>query len=51
VIANASFQGGIQPEAATGKERFYLVAHVREPGTTAQSTVAGAKTGDGGSAQ
>lgn len=31
VITDASFQGSIQPEASTGKERFYLVAHVRQP--------------------
>lgn len=51
LIASAAFQGGIQPEAATGKERFYLVAHLREPGTTAGSTVAGARTAATGSAQ
>lgn len=31
VITDASFQGSIQPEASTGKERFYLVARVRQP--------------------
>lgn len=31
VIRDASFQGSIQPDPTTGKERFYLVAHVREP--------------------
>lgn len=51
VIANASFQGGIQPEAATGKERFYLVAHLREPATAAPPTATGAKTATAGSAQ
>ena len=39
VITDASFQGSIQPEAATGKERFYLVAHVREPTTPATATM------------
>lgn len=39
VITDASFQGSIQPEASTGKERFYLVAHVREPTTPATATV------------
>lgn len=51
LIANVGFQGGIQPEAATGKERFYLVAHVRKRGATAGSTVAGAGTVATGSAQ
>lgn len=50
VIANASFQGGIQPEAATGKERFYLVAHLREPAAAAAPTAAGAKIATAGSA-
>jgi general secretion pathway protein L len=31
LIRDASFQGSIQPDPTTGKERFYLVAHVREP--------------------
>lgn len=31
IITGASFQGSIQPEASTGMERFYLVAHVRQP--------------------
>ncbi len=31
VIRDASFQGSIQPDPTTGKERFYLVARVREP--------------------
>ena len=30
LIADPSFQGSIQPDPATGKERFYLVAHVRQ---------------------
>ncbi len=30
VITDAGFQGSIQPDAATGKERFYLTARVRQ---------------------
>lgn len=31
LIADAGFQGSIQADPATGKERFYLVAQVRHP--------------------
>jgi len=31
VITDAGFQGSIQPDATTGKERFYLTARVRQP--------------------
>ncbi len=31
VITDAGFQGSIQPDPATGKERFYLTAKVRQP--------------------
>ena len=31
LIRDASFQGSIQPDPTTGKERFYLVARVLEP--------------------
>jgi general secretion pathway protein L len=31
LITNASFQGSIQPDPATGKERFYLTAQVHQP--------------------
>jgi len=30
LIADPGFQGSIQPDPATGKERFYLLAHVRQ---------------------
>ncbi|MEO6801101.1 MAG: PilN domain-containing protein [Rhodanobacter sp.] len=33
VITDAGFQGSIQPDPATGKERFYLTAKVKQPGT------------------
>lgn len=35
LIRDAGFQGSIQPDPTTGKERFYLVAHVREPAADA----------------
>jgi len=39
LITDASFQGSIQPDPSTGKERFYLTAQLRQPpagkGTTA----------------
>lgn len=31
VITDAGFQGSIQPDPATGKERFYLTAKVKQP--------------------
>lgn len=31
LITDASFQGSIQPDPATGKERFYLTARVNQP--------------------
>ena len=31
LITNASFQGSIQPDPTTGKERFYLTAQLRQP--------------------
>ncbi|MEP7186161.1 MAG: PilN domain-containing protein [Rhodanobacter sp.] len=31
LITDASFQGSIQPDPTTGKERFYLTARVKEP--------------------
>ncbi|HZX71882.1 MAG TPA: PilN domain-containing protein [Rhodanobacter sp.] len=43
LITDAGFQGSIQPDPATGKERFYLTAKVRQP-TTARTTPAGAAT-------
>ncbi len=32
VITDAGFQGSIQPDPTTGKERFYLTARVKQPG-------------------
>ena len=52
VIADARFQGSIQPEASTGKERFYLMAHVREPTTSTKATAPSAtQSASSGSAQ
>lgn len=33
LITHASFQGSIQPDPATGKERFYLTAQLHQPAT------------------
>jgi general secretion pathway protein L len=33
LITDASFQGSIQPDPTTGKERFYLTAQLRRPAT------------------
>ncbi|MGB3269420.1 MAG: PilN domain-containing protein, partial [Rhodanobacter sp.] len=43
VITDAGFQGSIQPDAATGKERFYLTARVRQ---AAAEPAAAASSGD-----
>ena len=45
VITDAGFQGSIQPDATTGKERFYLTARMREPATA--GSTAPAPAGDG----
>ncbi len=34
VITDAGFQGSIQPDPTTGKERFYLTARVMQPATS-----------------
>ena len=39
LITDASFQGSIQPDALTGKERFYLVAQLRQAQAQAGSAV------------
>ena len=42
-ITDASFQGSIQPDPSTGKERFYLTAQLRQPAgkTRAAASAAG----------
>ncbi|MDE2155004.1 MAG: PilN domain-containing protein [Xanthomonadaceae bacterium] len=48
LIANAGFQGSIQPDPATGKERFYLIAHLHQPvAATPKPAAARAATGGG----
>ncbi|WP_199098541.1 PilN domain-containing protein [Dyella sp. ASV21] len=48
VLTDANFQGTIQVDPATGKERFYMVAHLRKP-TEAKGKVATASSTAGGS--
>lgn len=31
LVTGASFQGSIQPDPTSGKERFYMIAHVNQP--------------------
>ena len=44
VITDAGFQGSIQPDASTGKERFYLTARVKQAATAGPA--AAASSGD-----
>jgi len=48
LITNASFQGSIQPDPTTGKERFYLTAQVRQPATGKPQPAAAAPATGGG---
>ena len=41
LITDASFQGSIQPDPTTGKERFYLTARVNQPKPPASAPAAG----------
>jgi general secretion pathway protein L len=50
LITNASFQGSIQPDPTTGKERFYLTAQVHQP-PTGKPHAAGATPSTGGGAR
>lgn len=45
LITDAGFQGSIQPDPTTGKERFYLTAKVRQPAAS-RTTPANAATAD-----
>lgn len=47
VITDASFQGSIQPDPTSGKERFYLTARVKEP-VSAKPTAASRREPAGG---
>ena len=40
LITDASFQGSIQPDPTTGKERFYLTAQLRRPATAQPAAAA-----------
>lgn len=42
LITDASFQGSIQPDPTTGKERFYLTAQLRRPATAQPAGAASA---------
>ncbi|MGY3041314.1 general secretion pathway protein L [Rhodanobacter sp. TND4EL1] len=41
LVTDASFQGSIQPDPTSGKERFYLTARIRQPKTPAPAAPAG----------
>lgn len=40
LVTGASFQGSIQPDPSSGKERFYLTAHVNQPKPAAATPAA-----------
>jgi general secretion pathway protein L len=44
VVRDPNFQGSIQPDPATGKERFYMVAQLRQAGGSATRTPAAASS-------
>lgn len=46
LIRDVGFQGSIQPDPTTGKERFYMVGKVRQPAADAAKPAASASTGD-----
>jgi general secretion pathway protein L len=46
LITDASFQGSIQPDPTTGKERFYLTARVNQPATGKPGAPAAAPASD-----
>jgi len=48
LITQASFQGSIQPDPTSGKERFYLVAQLRQPNVVPAKLAAAASTAAGG---
>ena len=48
LITDASFQGSIQPDPTTGKERFYLTAHVRQPAAAKSKSAAATAASSGG---
>jgi len=48
LITQASFQGSIQPDPTSGKERFYLTAQLHQPNTGRTKPAAAASTDAGG---
>ena len=44
IVRDPNFQGSIQPDPATGKERFYMVAQLRQAGGSATRTPAAASS-------
>ncbi|MGN2242828.1 type II secretion system protein GspL [Frateuria sp. GZRR33] len=42
IVRDPNFQGSIQPDPASGKERFYMVAQLRQSGSAAPATPASA---------
>ena len=48
LITHASFQGSIQPDPTTGKERFYLTAQMPEPAAKPRPADIEAAAGNGG---
>ena len=45
VVRDPNFQGSIQPDPATGKERFYMVAQLRQAGTGTAAARASSSNG------
>jgi general secretion pathway protein L len=48
LITQASFQGSIQPDPTSGKERFYLTAQLHQPGAAQAKPAVAASTDSGG---
>ncbi|OOG53621.1 type II secretion system protein GspL [Rhodanobacter sp. C03] len=48
LITQASFQGSIQPDPTSGKERFYLTAQLHQPNVAPAKPAVAASTGNGG---
>ena len=46
IVRDPNFQGSIQPDPATGKERFYMVAQLRQSGGGAQAAPASSSAED-----
>jgi general secretion pathway protein L len=46
IVRDPNFQGSIQPDPATGKERFYMVAQLRQAGGGTQAAPASSSAGE-----